>query len=734
MSLRQYHLTGRPALYPTSSPDDHVDGDGLMHGHWAAVCGAVADLDRDERRRRMRAAGRLATAMGAAHVTGSTSIPTLDPLPAVIDPADWSTLRAGVVQRVRLHNRILDDLYGERHLVRAGVLAVGSSLGTAEFEPAAVGWPTHGPRLSRYAVDIVRLVDGTYRVVEEHTDAPEGAGVALMVRSVLARTSPELFVGLEPLGPFFTALRRSVGRATSSSTARVVVLAAAYDHRYVEHAFLATQLGYNVVTPDDLTVHRGRVCLRAVGGLEPIDVIIRAIDSDGSDPLETGLHTTGVAGLVQAAREDAVALSNAIGAGVAARLGAVLAELCPHLLNEPLQLPAGGADDPLRSTMPLMRVDGEVVPGLGVMRLHATFDGERVTVMRGGLAHTSSGDTTSWKAVVVPAVGRTAKPPVASSAGVPVPIDLSSSLPTRAAEALFWVGRNAERAEIAARAAQTVRAALADDPSLDELAGGTWIIEMVDFLGAASGTPAYGSGSGQGLADALADAVSTRSGALADSLAHLVRGASTVREFLSTATWRVMASLETDIITLSEPVDDATCADVTERVLFSLAALAGLAQESVVRGPSWRFLDLGRRVDRATLLVRGLAATMQPLPPGELAGPIGEVVLAANESLVAYRRRYRTDVDPLLLLTSLLTDGANPRSLRFQLMQIAEHLQSLADLGDVVHSTSALQRCERELAVDAVERVDLAVLSERLDELDESIRVTWFAGARERRV
>jgi uncharacterized alpha-E superfamily protein len=733
MSPRQ-NLTRRPGLYATSSSDDHVDGDGLMHSHWAAVCGAVADFDRDDRRRRMRAAGRLATAMGAAHVTGSTSIPTLDPLPAVIDPADWSALRAGVVQRVRLHNRILDDLYGERQLVRSGMLAVGASLGAAGFEPAAVGWPTHGPRLSRYAVDVVRLVDGSYRVVGEHTDAPEGAGVALMVRSVLARTSPELYVGLEPLMPFFTALRRSVARATSSSTARVAVLAAAYDHRYVEHAYLATQLGYNVVTPDDLTVHRGRVWLRAVGGLEPIDVIIRAIDSDGSDPLETGPHTTGVAGLVQAAREDAVALSNAIGSGVAARLGAVLADLCPHLLNEPLLLPASVADDPLQATMPLMSDDGEVLPGLGVMRLHATFDGERVTVMRGGLAHTNSGDTTSWKAVVVPAVGRAATPPVASSTGLPAPIDLSSSLPTRAAEALFWVGRNAERAEIASRAAQTVRAGLAEDPSLEDLAAGTWVTEMVDFLEAASGRPAYGSGSSRGLGEALADAVSSRPGALADSLAHLVRGASTVREFLSTATWRVMATLEADITTLSAPADDTTFADVTERVLISLAALAGLAQESVVRGPSWRFLDLGRRLDRATLLVRGLAATMQPMPPGELAGPIGEVVLAANESLVAYRRRYRTDVDPRLLLTSLLTDGANPRSVRFQLLQIADHLHALAELGDVTHSLELLRRSELVLATEVVDRIDLAVLSERLDELDESIRSTWFAGSRERRV
>jgi uncharacterized alpha-E superfamily protein len=195
-----------------------------------------------------------------------------------------------------------------------------------------------------------------------------------------------------------------------------------------------------------------------------------------------------------------------------------------------------------------------------------------------------------------------------------------------------------------------------------------------------------------------------------------------------------MATLEGDITTLAAPVDDATFADVTERVLFSLAALAGLAQESVVRGPSWRFLDLGRRIDRATLLVRGLAATLQPLPAAELAGPIGEVVLAANESLVAYRRRYRTDVDSLLLLTSLLTDGSNPRSARFQLVQIADHLHSLSELGDVTRSTALLQRCGHELSRSTVDRIDLAVLSERLDELEESIRTTWFAGARERRV
>jgi uncharacterized alpha-E superfamily protein len=119
--------------------------------------------------------------------------------------------------------------------------------------------------------------------------------------------------------------------------------------------------------------------------------------------------------------------------------------------------------------------------------------------------------------------------------------------------------------------------------------------------------------------------------------------------------------------------------EALDGVLVPLAALSGLTAESVVRGPGWRFLDLGRRLERA-LLVLGLAETMlDPPPPSPGESLRLEVVLAACESLVAYRRLYRSDVRVDAVADMLLDDASNPRSVRFQLEQMAVDLHHLPD-------------------------------------------------------
>ncbi len=106
-------------------------------------------------------------------------------------------------------------------------------------------------------------------------------------------------------------------------------------------------------------------------------------------------------------------------------------------------------------------------------------------------------------------------------------------------------------------------------------------------------------------------------------------------------------------------------------------ALAGLAMESTVRGPSWRFLDLGRRLERAYLLLALLEATVTRALPGGVAEPVYETVLAACESLVAYRRRYRSDLALDALCDLLLADDTNPRALAFQLDRLSEDIAAL---------------------------------------------------------
>ena len=213
-------------------------------------------------------------------------------------------------------------------------------------------------------------------------------------------------------------------------------------------------------------------------------------------------------------------------------------------------------------------------------------------------------------------------------------IDLRDSLPTRSAEALFWLGRNAERAEAATRTARLVIARVGSDPALLD---SPWLGHAIAALRAVSGGRPLGEreaacdGTGRAGGE-IAAALDDRSGAVANSLRHLAANAGGVREFLSTATWRVLNGLDAERSVLSSTTDRSDPFLVTEcldRIMVDLAALAGLVMESMVRGPGWRFLDLGRRLERAVLLLGVIEATLSDPPADDVAQPVYDLVLGA---------------------------------------------------------------------------------------------------------
>jgi uncharacterized alpha-E superfamily protein len=169
--------------------------------------------------------------------------------------------------------------------------------------------------------------------------------------------------------------------------------------------------------------------------------------------------------------------------------------------------------------------------------------------------------------------------------------------------------------------------------------------------------------------------------------------------------------------------------DTADRILVSLAALAGLVQESVVRGPGWLFLDLGRRWERAHLVSAGLQAAFAGAPDATTVGPLGELVLAANESLIAYRRRYRTDVEPEPLFELLVTDPSNPRSLRFQLTQMTATIAELPNQPGLARcqgfATGALQLLDHSVSLATIAGVT-DELSGTLNLLNSALSEAWF--------
>ena len=340
--------------------------------------------------------------------------------------------------------------------------------------------------------------------------------------------------------------------------------------------------------------------------------------------------------------------------------------------------------------------------------MHAVVDGATVTVLPGGLGRvldpavpivTQSSGLAKDVWVVD---GRGARPadrsPTHLRAGPLMPqVDLRGSLPTRAAEALFWLGRRAERAEGVARLARAVLARSQHDPGLLDAA--PWVAWATAGLRSIRGVvPGDAAGEPVGVSAEVRAAL-VGPGGLAEQLELLRRAASAVREFLSSTTWQVLEGLR---------VDAGAPADTLDRVVVGLSALAGLAMESTVRGPSWRLLDLGRRLERALVVLAAVESMLGPAPDELTAGSRYEVVLTAHESLVAYRRRYRSDTRIDAVLDLLLGDDTNPRALAFQLDRMAEHLAALP---------GPVDRSRLEQLLDATAR---AVVRAPWQEIDDS--------------
>jgi uncharacterized circularly permuted ATP-grasp superfamily protein/uncharacterized alpha-E superfamily protein len=273
---------------------------------------------------------------------------TLDMLPLLIEPAEWSRIEGALLQRSRLFNLILADLYGAQRLLREGLLPPSLVLANPAFlRPCHALKVPHDIYVHLLAVDLARSPDGQWRVLADRTQAPSGAGYALENRIVLSRSLPEAFrdCHVQRLGAFFRAHRdglMALAPAARRNHPRVVLLTPGpFNETYFEHAYLARYLGFTLVEGGDLTVRDSRVYIKTLEGLRQVDVILRRLDDSFCDPLELRSDSTlGVAGLVEAVRAGHVTMANALGSGLveAAGIAVFLPELCRQMLGEELLL------------------------------------------------------------------------------------------------------------------------------------------------------------------------------------------------------------------------------------------------------------------------------------------------------------------------------------------------------------------------------------------------------------
>ncbi len=250
----------------------------------------------------------------------------MDLLPRVIPAQEWEAIERGVAQRVTALNRFLEDLYvGEQAAVHDGVVPRWLVQTASGFRREAFGIPVpHGARCLVSGVDLVRDHDGTYRVLEDNLRNPSGISYVLENRAAMARVLPVAFAeqrvrAVDHYGPMLLrALREVAPGSAGEHPVAVVLTPGVYNSAYFEHAFLARQMGVELVEGRDLVVDEHVVHMRTTRGLQRVDVIYRRIDDDFLDPVVFRPDSAlGVPGLLSAARAGNVTIVNAVGNGVA---------------------------------------------------------------------------------------------------------------------------------------------------------------------------------------------------------------------------------------------------------------------------------------------------------------------------------------------------------------------------------------------------------------------------------
>ncbi|MEX2617848.1 MAG: circularly permuted type 2 ATP-grasp protein [Alphaproteobacteria bacterium] len=332
--------------------DEMVDANGNVRPHWRAV------LDELDATRRVELEGAWETAQRLIRENGTTynvydeenggARPwRMDPVPFIIDAAEWRQLEAGLTQRATLLNAIVADLYGPQTLLREGRIPPAIIFENPNFlRPLHGVVPPGNVHLQFMAVDLARAANNTWWVVSDRTQAPSGAGYALENRLVMRRSLPTVFrnAPVQRLAAFFQAFSDNLVAQTGRENPLIVLMTPGPSNEtFFEHAYLARYLGYPLVEGADLTVRDSRVYLKTLSGLRQVDLIYRRVDGDFCDPLELRTESLlGVAGLVAAVRAGNVVVANSLGSGIVEceALMGFLPGLCRHLLGDDLILPS----------------------------------------------------------------------------------------------------------------------------------------------------------------------------------------------------------------------------------------------------------------------------------------------------------------------------------------------------------------------------------------------------------
>ena len=248
-----------------------------------------------------------------------------DIVPRVISAREWSRLERGIEQRVRAINAFLHDIYHRQEILRAGRIPRELIAGNEAFLPEMIGVsPPGGVYTHIVGVDLVRTGPDEFYVLEDNARTPSGVSYMLENRETMLQMFPELFTRMKvrPVSDYPRSLRRSLSASAPACVTgkpEVAVLTPGiHNSAYFEHAFLADQMGAELVESTDLRIVDGRVAMRTTQGYKPVDVLYRRVDDAYLDPLTFNPESLlGVPGIMDVYRAGGITIANAPGTGIA---------------------------------------------------------------------------------------------------------------------------------------------------------------------------------------------------------------------------------------------------------------------------------------------------------------------------------------------------------------------------------------------------------------------------------
>ena len=763
---------------PADTYDELWDDAGQVRTDWSSLFNSLNGLGKEELLNRHSEIQRLLRENGVTYnvygdPAGLYRLWKLDAVPFVISAKEWDFIETSLIQRAKLLNFVLSDIYGKRELIKKGYLPLDLIYNHSGFLRACDGIKLPGQnQLFIYAVDIVRDKDGKLWVLNDRTQAPSGSGYALENRSVISRVMPEIFYNykVRKLNGFFNTLHNSLLSIAPNGiqNPRIVILTPGPDNEtYFEHAYLSAYLGYNLVQGEDLTVRDGFVWLKTIQGLERVDIILRRVDDSFCDPLELIPYSRlGVSGLTEAVRRGNVVVANPLGSSILENPGlmAFLPNISKYYLDEELMMPSlntwwcgqpnelsyvmdnlnslrikiinrqnasrtishGNLDkrqmEALKktinaksslyvahekinvSTIPSF-INGDLDRRFAVLRCFLVAKDDSYVVMPGGLTRSSSEREAFRVSNQYGGISKDTwvlgKDDDVASGNIFLPsvpeIRDTSALPSRSAENMYWAGRYSMRAKTTARFIIEVYNKIEQNSAANSPEKQTLKILLSCLTHLTMIYPGFTGEEGEEKLEYPHDELlfiilsQGNSGTLASSIQFYKRSIFAVRNRWPSDAWHIVDEIEENWKKLeyAKVKNIRLIKQTMESVNDSITNFIGINLESIPRDHAYVLFNIGRRIEKAQLLICQLKAVFAEQQKEQVEYYLMEALLSCNMSLVIYRQRFRSYLQLEAFLDLLLFDITNPSSLLYQIEQLKNYFSLL-------HGKSPVSRLGKE--------------------------------------